>query len=71
MSDLRKAAQAALDALELSAPDVRHANYAQNVGRYTRTPRSTGAKPQDDPNQWREAIDEALVIGCPGAKPTG
>jgi len=29
MSDLRKAAQAALDALELSAPDVRHANYAQ------------------------------------------
>lgn len=29
LDDLRKAAQAALDALELSAPDVRHANYAQ------------------------------------------
>lgn len=22
------------------------------------------AQPQEDPNQWREAIDEALVIGC-------
>lgn len=63
MSDLRKAAQAALDALELSAPDVRHANYAQTWDAIHGL-RAELAQPQDDPNQWREAIDEALVIGC-------